>query len=239
MDVILVSGPNDTEILPISIKSIKRFVKNYRRIIVISPEKYTDEGVEYIDETIFPFKKSDIIGLCLEGREGWVLQQLLKLYAHNIIENLSENILVIDTDFILTGDVSFIEDNVPIYSVSQEYHIPYFKHMIKLHPTFKKEIPEMSGVSHHMVFNKFIINKIFSLVETHHGKEFWKVFVENLDKTDQSPASEYEIYFNFIIRNHYNFICRPMSDIRHEELHWYCRSEHWKYELKQICSELF
>ncbi len=44
-----------------TIKSIKKYIKNYRRIIVISKEKLTNiENIEWFDEKQFPFSRRDI-----------------------------------------------------------------------------------------------------------------------------------------------------------------------------------
>lgn len=96
--------------------------------------------------------------------------------------------------------------------MGDEYHIPYFVHMNKLHENLTKSFNK-SGICHHMLFGKKYINEIFELVEEKHKKPFWQVFIlcveehknHHLD-ADDSGASEYEVYFNYMVKNHNNDI---------------------------------
>ena len=50
---------------------------------------------------------------------------------------------------------------------------------------------------------KKYIKELFNLVENNHdNKEFYKIFLENVDQIyyDGSGASEYEIYFNYMLQ---------------------------------------
>ena len=49
--------------------------------------------------------------------------------------------------------------------------------------------------------NKSTMTEIFKIVEEHHKKLFWEVFLECVDLTTGSSASEYEIYFHYVMRN--------------------------------------
>jgi hypothetical protein len=76
--------------------------------------------------------------------------------------------------------------------------------MKRLHPEFEK-VQNESGVCHHMVFNKFILDELFQKVESHHSKKtFWKAFLDCVDprEKEKSGASEYEIYFNYLLKFH-------------------------------------
>jgi len=94
-----------------------------------------------------------------------------------------------------------------------ENHKPYFEHMLRLHPEFEKVSP-YSGISHHMVFETKFIKEIMDIVEKRYeNKDFWKIFLEQVDidlrnitPYPKSGASEYEFYFNYIIKYHPNEI---------------------------------
>ena len=54
-----------------------------------------------------------------------------------------------------------------------------------------------------------IIQEIINLVENYHKKQFWFIFIELVDEhknydvnSAESGASEYEIYFNYMLLNH-------------------------------------
>ncbi len=86
--------------------------------------------------------------------------------------------------------------------------------MKKMHPSLKRVNKEYSGITHHMLFQKEKLNQLFKLVEEHHGseKQFWEIFLENITVYDESGASEYEIYFNYLQLYHENdFKIRKLS----------------------------
>lgn len=226
-DILIPVGPDDYDIL---LKQIKYTIKNvigYRNIYILSNdillndvilknEKWKD-NIIFINENIYPFSLKNISEIHGENsRNGWYLQQLLKLYAFLYIPNILDKYLVIDADTFFLKPTIFIENNIPLYNVGDkilernEYHIPYFEHMKRLHEFFEK-VSKYSGISHHMLFEKKWLQEIFLLVENKHGEPFWKVFLNlidiNLRDTNPYPksgASEYELYFNYMIKFHPN-----------------------------------
>jgi hypothetical protein len=200
-DVVIPYGPNDKEQVYKMIEYTKKNIIGYRQIYIISYDKNIElEECIIIDENTFPFNKNDIIKyLGNNNRVGWYLQQLLKLYSGSTIPNILNNYLVIDADTYFLKLTSFFKKNLPLYNFSTEYHLPYFSHMNKLHPTLNKQ-NHMSGICHHMLFQTNIISELFNLVENYHNKLFWIVFLEIIEQHDilGSGASEYEIYFNYL-----------------------------------------
>jgi len=71
--------------------------------------------------------------------------------------------------------------------------------MEKLLPGLKRAFRECSGIVHHMLFQRCVLEDLFQLVEQFHGKNFWEAFCHCVDYTHFSGASEYEIYFNFFL----------------------------------------
>jgi hypothetical protein len=133
-------------------------------------------------------------------RNGWYLQQLIKLYASFVIDGLMDTYLVLDSDtFLLRPTAFFNENGIPLYNVGDEYHIPYFKHMEVMHPSLQRQV-KPSGICHHMIFQKSKINHLFQMVCSHHNNDFWRVFLQGVDKKQilYSGGSEYEIYFHFL-----------------------------------------
>jgi FkbM family methyltransferase len=200
-DIVIPCGPNDINKLHEMIKHTKKNIVGYRNIYIVSYDKniYID-GCITIDEKIYPFNINTIEKhLGKNERNGWYLQQLLKLYAGFTIKDILNNYLVIDTDTFFMKPTIFFENETPLYNFGTEYHIPYFQHMIKLHPTLIKQ-NEKSGICHHMIFQKDIILELFKLTENYHKKYFYKVFLECVDPMQilGSGCSEYEIYFNYI-----------------------------------------
>jgi hypothetical protein len=214
-DIVIPVGPKEKKNIYKQIEYTKKNVIGYRNIYIITNNSNNLDisGCKIIDENIFPFKMTDIASYFYNykgknNRNGWYLQQLLKLYASLVIDELLDNYLIIDADVFFLKPTQFLIDGKYVFTTSGENHQPYFKHMKCLHPLFQKQI-NFSGISHHMIFNRQIIQEMINLVETNHKKTFWVIFIESVDEHrnhdingEESGASEYEIYFNYMLLNH-------------------------------------
>jgi len=216
IDVIIPCHAKDKRTLDLVIKGIKENGKNIRRIIIISAQPLS-ELAEWVPEDIFPFSKKDLINaIAKENKElikkvskssriGWIYQQLLKLYSPFVIENISPNVLALDADTVFLNPVEFMnEKSEPYFNVGTEHHRPYFEHAAKLldHPfTITKLFPRHSGICHHMLLQKPVLEDLFEKIEEKSGMAAWKTlcFHVNLAHLRGSCMSEYEIYFNFIM----------------------------------------
>jgi hypothetical protein len=84
--------------------------------------------------------------------------------------------------------------------------------MLRLHPSFVKMI-QASGICHHMIFETNYVKEMISLVEEFHNKKFYDVFLSEVSTAEipYSGASEYELYFNYMLANHKDRISiRPL-----------------------------
>jgi len=213
LDVIIPSTRKDLATLDACIEGIKAHGQNIRRIIVVSSEKLTDHA-EWFDERRFPFTPYDIALQIFKdpknalhymrlknNRLGWKYQQLLKLYAAFVIPNISTNILILDSDTIFLTDVFFLDQQSnALFQVRDEYHIPYFEHLMRLIPGVGRVFEEHSGIAHHMVFQKAVLDDLFAHIQARHQTEVWKAICDAIDREELlgSCFSEYEIYFNFV-----------------------------------------
>jgi hypothetical protein len=213
-DIIITSCEKDKNVLQKCIQSIKQYIKGYRRIIVVSDNKLTDiENIEWFDEKNYPFSKKDlydemynVVPDSLRRKRLGYINQLLKLYAHYIIPDLTENLLIIDSDVIFIKESSFFDtdDNKLIPKYGYNYMYPngwkmYQNHFKKLHPDFKNF--NKSGICHHIIYNKYIIEELFNRIEKYHKAIFWKIYLNLMDtrpnQTHAEPAN-CELYFNYI-----------------------------------------
>ena len=203
-DIVIPVGHNDKDIIKEQIEYTKKNVIGYRNIYLISYDAYLSiDGCITINENIFPFNIDTVIryhGKLI--RNGWYLQQLLKLYAGNVIPNILDKYLVIDSDTFFLKPTTFIEDDKCLYNFGTEYHMPYFIHMAKLDEGFVKIDKNMSGICHHMMFETKYVNEIISKVNKSHYDFFYNVFLDQVTDKSFSGASEYEIYFNYMLKNY-------------------------------------
>lgn len=228
IDVVIPCVRKDLYTLQECIEGIKLNGIQVRRIIVVSKEPLGD-GVEWFDESNFPFTKFDVALHLLKdnaeaalkyysnpgSRVGWYYQQLLKLYASFVIPEISSNVLVLDADTIFLRPCCFTtESGAGLHNVGTEYHSPYFQHADQFLPGLKKQYGSYSGISHHMLFQRCVLDDLFQCVETLHNKAMWKIFCECVDYNhlEYSGASEYEIYFNFAFARSDQFVIRHLKN---------------------------
>jgi len=203
-DIVIPVGPNDYDFFLNTIEYTKANVINYRNIYIVSKKQFEIEGCIVVNENIFPYTLNDISKKieCNE-RAGWYLQQIIKLTAGKYIDGILDNYLVLDSDVFILKPISFMSNDKALFAYSQEHHIPYFEHMKKLHPNLERQ-QDRSGICHHMLFNKIYLQELFILVETYRNKSFIDCYLDEVTVKgpDTSGASEYEIYFNFMIKYH-------------------------------------
>jgi hypothetical protein len=240
-DIVICVGPNDESVVHRCVGFNRQNIQGYRNVYLIAKNPSLKvQGAITIDEASFPFKLADVRRIHeshAHNRSGWYLQQLLKLYAGHCIPGILPRYLVVDCDTQFVRPTHFIEPNTGkmVFSLGQQHHKPYFNHMQRLHPDFKRQRPNMSGIIHHMMFDVSFVDELINMVETQHpGRPFWQVFLEQVDVKDQplSGASEYELYFNFMLAFHSeDMLIRKLKYIECGQFHVPPNiemvSEHW------------
>lgn len=241
-DVVIPYGPNEQETIVACVGGIQKFLP-YRKIYLIAFEPIQLPQCITILEDRYAFKIADVARLHGKNpRNGWYLQQLLKLYFPTVVPDVSENFLVVDADTVFRQrPPSFFDGNQIYFNFSDESHPPYFQHMALLHPSLVRAFSDKSGICHLMPFTRRYVKELFDLVEGFRGKQFpfWKLFLEAVDPRyyESSGASEYEIYFSFMAKFHPEvFQLRQLSwanvgslseaagDFDYVSCHWYRRS---------------
>jgi hypothetical protein len=201
-DVVIPFGPKDDDIIQRCVNSVLTHVVGVRYVFVIAHEKNTMDisNCIILKEESFPFKRADVVEKTSEERAGWYIQQLIKFYAPLLISNITENVLIVDADTVFYKRTRFIENGKFLFDkVVAPTHQPYFDHMKRLHPTFTVWKPLTSAITNTMIFNKKIVIEIMTKVEDFHKKDFWMVFLDCVTEKTKSGASEYEIYFNYMM----------------------------------------
>lgn len=239
IDLVMPCHPKDLETLDLCIDGALKNIKGIRRVIVVSETKLTDKA-EWFPEELYPFNKYtiafEIFGNQEEAqkyienpknRAGWILKQLLVLYHTRVIPGLSSNVLFIDCDTIFMKPVTFFDnDGCALYNPGYEISKFYFDHGARVIPGFKKVFRNYSGISHHMLFQKSILEDMLNVIELNGKDEAWKVLCRAIDKKCmyRSPLSEYELYFNFAFAN--------TNQVKLRSLVWqnspdFCRLDHF------------
>jgi hypothetical protein len=139
-----------------------------------------------------------INGFC---KNGWYLQQLLKLYSLITIPGILERCLILDCDTFFLKPTIFIKNNKCLYNYGTEYVGSYFEHMYRMDNNLTKVYNTKSGICHHMMFEKKYIIELINKIEANHNDKFYNIFLKMVSFL-YAGASEYEIYFNYIFKNY-------------------------------------
>jgi hypothetical protein len=213
-DIVIPVGPSDIDIIKNQLEYTKKNIIGYRNIYLISYDKSLEvEDCITISEDSFPFSIDTVAQFHGKiSRNGWYLQQLLKLYSGLVIPHILDRYLVIDSDTFFLKPTQFIKDNKCLYNFGTEYCIYYFEHMKKLDKDLTKQDMSKSGICHHMMFETKYIKLLFDKIEKNYNDTFYNIFLKNVTKVNASGASEYEIYFNFMLKYYNNeIIIRPLQ----------------------------
>lgn len=234
-DIVIPVGPNDKSVIEEQIGYTRKNIIGYRNIYLIAyDESLSIDGCITVDESRFPFSKETVEKYHgkLE-RNGWYLQQLFKLYAGNIISDILDTYLVIDSDTRFLKPTTFLEKGKCLYNYGTEYHKPYFEHMGKLDDSLTKIRTNMSGICHHMMFQTKYVDELMSKIEDNHKDTFYNIFLKSVTHKSGSGASEYELYFNFMLKYHPESIKirklkwkngqEDQNDLDYVSCHWYMR----------------
>lgn len=208
-DVVIPAHKKDLAILDYCIAGIRKNIEGVRRIIIVSKEKYTDKA-EWFDESLYPFSYQEVSDLVGGHNVGWNYQQLLKLYAVLVIPEISDNVLVVDADTVFYRKVKFFENGLPLYNLSKDknldssnFHQVTLKHIKKILPEIAEKFPKnfenVSGICHHMLFQKHVIKDLFAKIEAQHDNNdlFYKIFLGSGENS--FGVAEYNLYFYFLI----------------------------------------
>jgi hypothetical protein len=209
-DIVIPLGKNDINIIEKQIEYTKKFVIGYRKIYIIYIDSSLQiDGCITITEDIFPFSIETVSNFHGKiSRNNWYFQQLLKLYSGFVIPDILDKFLVIDADTFFVNPTIFCKNNKLLYNYSLEYHYPYFVHINKIIPEIYKKELNKSGICHHMIFDTKYIKEMFDSIELVQQDFFYNVFLKNVspDCYAFSGASEYELYFNYMLCKHPNKI---------------------------------
>lgn len=123
--------------------------------------------------------------------------------------------MILDSDYTFTKPITFLDSRskallAPGYPFQwllnvREYPYP----PVHVHIDFARRlipgwepVDAFSGMQHHILLQKDIVEDLFTLVESAHKREFWEAFVEQVEVEKWKAASEYVIYYHFA-RQHY------------------------------------
>eukprot|EP00929_Paragymnodinium_shiwhaense_P032332 TRINITY_DN17939_c0_g1_i4.p1 TRINITY_DN17939_c0_g1~~TRINITY_DN17939_c0_g1_i4.p1 ORF type:complete len:305 (-),score=78.00 TRINITY_DN17939_c0_g1_i4:32-946(-) len=213
VDCVIPVHEKDFASLGRTLTTLRQCCPEVRRIVVVGSSSawagsgLEFEGVEFFaeDSDVWPFARDACEGSGCSA--GWLLQQLLKLYAPLRIPGLSAQVLVCDADVLwLQTGTRFLESTaegsdgvVAKLCIFDSEACPPIRSAVDLHrydDFVQKLLPgKETAVCHHMLLQREILEALMRDVEAAHGpgKSFWQLFLEGAS-AEKGRASEYELY---------------------------------------------
>lgn len=220
IDIVITAHQRDKKIVKACVEALKQFCQNFGTIYIISQKKLvTSQDVVWINETTFPFKIAD-----LEG-DGWLFQQLLKLYSPLTIDSIVEYILIIDADCILRQPMIFAH---PVQGLSCEI-VPLCERLLRTDVPDEKELEELGTTikqsdSHtsypHSGVKEIIIHRfastdcvplVRSRVDLHRYDPFLLDFIPNRPLIKKKPRRETAVVHHSLFQK--SVVCQMIKDI--------------------------
>lgn len=207
IDVVIPTVSKDFPLLEIMLEALKRnLCQPINKIYVISrPNPELSEfclrnKLTFVDEkSVLGYGKESINYYTKDAdRRGWILQQLIKLSGDKVVER--ENYVIVDSDTVLVGKNSFLEDGRFVFFQNTEWHEPYFKSFQKMFGY--QTINKLSFTSHMMIFNKTMLREMKEELEKVHGTTWDQVYLSTVDPREPSCVSDYDTYANWVLIHH-------------------------------------
>ena len=210
IDVVIPAHKKDIDTLELCIEGVCKNIENLNRIIVVSNNKLTDKA-EWYDEKKFSFSFNEVDDTLGNIRKTgwnakWYYQQLLKLTAHESINDLLDDYLIVDSDTIFLTKKKFIDDGKICFDVTYTDDTAYYKCMSNLIDDLYKQ-SEYSAVVHNMLFSRSYLEELKSKIVTKFNMPFWMSVVKACGGSEGAcRLSEYELYFHYVLKYHKNNI---------------------------------
>jgi len=233
--VLLTCAAKDQELLPVVLQRLSRYGRGLGRILVVSPvppPPFSGVKVDWLHDDRLPLKKDWLVPyLGADAALGWWWQQLVKLLALDWWPHLGEKLLVWDSESVLLRPLRFEDSQGRAWlHPASEVHAAYTDHQQRLLPGLRRRYANLSGITHWMLLDRFILNDLIDRVEDHWRMPFWQAFLAAVDSQwrVQGGASEYDLYFNYALQYH-------SARVRIRSLPWCVSGEVAQIESMRTC----
>ncbi len=207
IDVVIPAAPKDLAVLRYAIDGVLRNVKHpIKNVFVVSPESKAIEdlcrrkGCRYVNERRVVDVDPSRTNLVVRGvdRSNWIYQQFVKLSGDAIAE--TSHYLVVDADTVFVRPQVFERNHKIIFNYCDEYYQPYFDMYSRL--LREKALCPVSFTSHQMLFEKQSLGELKGRIEEIHHCSWQEAILRNIDRSESSSCSDYEIYGQYIFLHH-------------------------------------
>jgi Family of unknown function (DUF6492) len=179
------------------------------------------ERVVLVPESIYPFTLQDVGNHTWADKATWIYQQLLKLYAAQVLETVHPQVkplfLVMDSDTVAIRPYKFLHhDGRPIYNIASMSSGAFdidcqigrklvqevFGNVNGVPKAFVDAGKEkFTAIAHYMVIHGAVVQEMLDTISHVHGAgatPTWQI----LGKLNSSVLSEWELYMAWMMKHH-------------------------------------
>lgn len=200
IELVIVAAEKDFECLALSVYAARQSVKNpINRVRLVVPSSAL-AAARKLAVDVDVVSEEDLLPETLmravdehhpAGRRGWVLQQVLGLWA--CLESPYPGALLLDADTVLTRSRLFLSWNgLQLLSLSHEYEATYEKHA-EGHWGARQRHHGLSYVTHHQMLQPKLLREMFPNAD---ALEMW---IRSASRHTPSPLSEYHSYGRWLV----------------------------------------
>lgn len=202
LEVVLAVAGKDLKTARLAVESCLRYSLNpIARVTVVVEDGFLNEAqqilseYEIVEECAFvPFDlRSAVARHSPAGREGWILQQIVGLWAAR--KSRFSGVLVLDSDTVFLRHIAFLDrSGVQLLQLSHEFVEQYERHASAIWGKRRKH-RGLSYVTHYQLMQPEIMRSMFPRLDD------LKKWVQESDKSKKSPVADYHSYGRFLVEN--------------------------------------
>jgi hypothetical protein len=204
LDIVIPVASKDLPVLPLCMDSVRNFINKDAEFYIIANDSTLDsidDEIFTVRESYFEFSVDDIKNAIKhKGQAGWYWQQIMQFYLWDVLPELGNNILFVNSDVIFLKPILIIDRGLYVLNYHNNQHEPYAVFTKRLFPDF--ELNFGNGTCHYMVYDKDIVLELRGEVEKKFNMPFWKAFCNAIDDSHINGSSEFYLYFQYCLNRH-------------------------------------
>lgn len=199
ISVVIPCHPKDSALISCVLTGLeKNCLNQISEVILVSPSSLTTTpdskfNLRFLQDSdvLDPKLVATIKNVFPSSQFGWVVQQVLKIRCA-LQYSLNENVLIMDSDTVLTKPTLFAFDNCQTLSITREYHRQY----INQYQSFSNSNFDtgFSYVTHYQLWQRDILEILW-------GGDRLHDWLNAGDLSSISSVSEYHSYGSHLIQN--------------------------------------
>lgn len=207
IEVVMAVARKDLRTVELSLASCREHIRNeiLKTTLVVTKDAFDEARKRFSNSHTFVVDERDFLPSSLLeainehfplSRRGWVMQQVIGLWAAH--ESSAPGTLVLDSDTVFLKPISLLSsEGVQLLQFSHEYVEEYESHARKIWGS-RKRFRGLSFVTHYQLMKPSVVREMFS---AENNLEDW---VRAGRPLHHSPVADYHSYGRFLADRHKN-----------------------------------